>query len=138
MPLYFPYQPPIHQADVTLSQNNPVSGVLYTVLDTTTLVRIVSFSVTVTWTVQPSPLDLVITIDGNTLTFTQANPVSAQPYTPDMRGFNPENALGLSAGTNDYRAFILEGKTVKIEARTTGGTVSNLSARVKWGRWYPY
>jgi len=32
------------------------------------------------------------------------------------------------------RSFLLEGRSVKVEAETTGGTVSNLSATVKYAK----
>ena len=46
-----------HQADAVLSQANPVSATLYTVLGTTANVRILTIDTNVTWAVtQPTPL----------------------------------------------------------------------------------
>jgi len=122
-----------HQADATLNQASPVSGTKYTVLDTTKNVRIISATAKVTWTVQPTPLEFHITIDGQTLIAQKVNPVSAavnslQNNTPDTAN------LGFGNSVAGYRAFVLEGRSVKIEAETTGGTVSNLSARVKYAK----
>ena len=68
------------QPDASLNQANPVSGTKYTVLDTIRNVRIIGIEVNVTWTVQPSPLEIHITIDGQTLRFFKTDPVSATAY----------------------------------------------------------
>jgi hypothetical protein len=126
------------QADATLSQANPVSGTKYTVLDTVKNARIITIAITVTWTVQPAPLEVWVTIDGQTLRFFHATPVSAQPYEAITNA--PQNAdqplieIGAWA-TEPYNfGFLLEGRSVKVEVETTGGTVSNLSARVKYAK----
>jgi len=69
-----------HEEDAYLSQNNPVSGTPYAVLAATAKVRILTIYVIITWTVQPNPLEVRITIDGRTVLHTQANPASATPY----------------------------------------------------------
>ena len=124
------------QADATLSEPNPGTGTKYTVLDTTKRVRIISISVSVTWTVQPTPLEIHITIDGQTVTFTFTDPVTATDYIAFNIPNAAETAQGLKARAeaNDLTAppFLREGRTVKVEAETTGGTTSNLSARVKY------
>lgn len=125
---------PEMQPDATLSQANPISGDKYTVLDTTKNVRIISIMLKVTWTVQPTPLEVHITIDGQALTGSQANPVSVTNYYVQLHG----GQATLFLNTTDqviYRTFLLEGRSVKIEVETTGGTVSNLSSRVKYAKW---
>jgi hypothetical protein len=127
-----------HQADAVLSQDNPVSTTLYTVLDTTRNVRIIDIAANITWAVtQPSPLEVVVTIDGQTIVFGQINPVSATQYSP-----NPDAAL---AGANQtlattnfmpYRAFLLEGRSVKIQVRVTWAVTqpTPLECRVKYAK----
>ena len=134
----YPYrtQPPEYQADATLSQDNPVSGTKYVVLDTVKNVRIISIMIKVAWTGQPSPLQVWVTIDGQLLEFTKANPETDVGYT------TVANPLGVGWELLKYdgyygrsRAFFLEGRSVKVEVETTGGTVSNLSARVKYAKY---
>jgi len=125
-----------HQADATLSQNNPGDGTKYTVLATTRNVRIIGISVQCSWTVQPTPLEIHLTIDGQTLTFGQSNPVSATPYYPrTLMGIAQlaNDSLMMTGSAQDI-SFLLEGRSVKVEVEITGGTVSNLSARVKYAR----
>ena len=120
------------KADATLSQA-PVSGTKYTVLDTKRNVRIIGISVQCTWTVQPTPLEIHITIDGQTVTFTFTDPVSATDYFAKNSLATAETAQELTVTQPDV-PFLREGQSVKVEAEITGGTVSNLSARVKWSQ----
>jgi len=127
------------QADAAINQAGPVSTTLYDVLATAFNVRILSISVSVIWTVQPTPLEIVITIDGITIIHAVTNPISttsylcvpgkdvapATQYLLAMTGVTPEE-LG--------PVILYEGRTVRVQARTTGGTVQNLIARVKWAR----
>lgn len=123
-----------HQADATLSQANPVSGTKYTVLDTTKNVRIIAAFVQCTWTVQPTPLEIHVTIDGQSITHLVGNPASATDYETAMN-LNSEAAQPLSAvGTRLNWGFDYEGRSVKVEVEITGGTVSNLAARVKYAK----
>lgn len=123
-----------HQPDAFLDQANPVSGTKYTVLNTTGNVRIISVTIIVVWTVQPTPLEIHVTIDGVTWTSDQVNPVSWTAY--HMENTDPASAgFDLNAtGASQFRAFLLEGRSVKIEAETTGGTVSQLMSRVKYAK----
>jgi len=132
------YQWPVpeHQADATLSQANPISGTKYTVLDTTKNVRILSIAVVCTWTVQPSPLEVHLTMDGEVYVCGKIDPASAA----DLYVYiNPPNAgFILDAVATPHgrtRAFLVECRSLKVEVEITGGTVSNLTARVKWARW---
>ena len=134
MPRLRPSQLYQQQADATLSQA-PVSGTKYEVLATTKNARIEGISVQCTWTVQPTPLEIHVTIDGQAFTFTVANPVTATDY---FARLSTEAAITAQVlDTTDYareRAFLLEGRSVKVEAEITGGTVSNLLARVKYAK----
>ena len=125
-----------HQADASLSQANPVSATLYAVLVTTKNVRIISLSATITWaTTQPTPLETVVTIDGNSIVFIKANPVSATAYGAKTAEDQPENNQPLDTVNSfvPYRAFLLEGRSVKVEVRITWATTqpTPLVCRVK-------
>lgn len=124
-----------HQADAVLNQANPTSALLYTILATTSNVRIISIVASVTWTVQPT-LEIVVTIDGVPISYGIAAPVSTTRYgaAPDEGDTALLQVLGGLNAYAPYRAFLLEGRSVLIQARRTGGTASNLSARVKWAR----
>lgn len=129
------YPVPEQQTDASLSQA-PTSGTQYTVLDTAEHVRIISIAAVCTWTVQPTPLQIHITIDGQTMTFSKTDPVSATWYfatkIPSTAAADQELA---AADLQRYMSYLLEGRSVKVTAEITGGTVSNLSARVKYAKW---
>ena len=123
-----------HQPDAVLSQTDPVSGTWYTVLDTTKNVRVILADARVTWTVQPTPLEIRITIDGEVIPWSQADPESLADYfTVWIKQGYHDQLLAIATAPLSV-AFLLEGRSVKVEARITGGTVSNLSARVKWAK----
>lgn len=129
---------PAMQADATLTQANPVSGTKYTVLDTKRNVRIIGIEVHVTWTVQPTPLEVHVTIDGLAYTFAVSNPVSTTKYYADLSMADAITAQGLSTTdkVNSYgRPFLLEGRSVKVEIETTGGTTSEIYGRVRYAKW---
>ena len=123
-----------HQPDAVLNQDNPESGTKYEVLATTKRCRIISIAVVCTWTGQPTPLEIHVTIDGQSITHVQDDPVSAQYYVAELKehGDQTFQAMGVTSHLN--RAFLYEGRTVKVEAEITGGTVSNISARVKYAK----
>ena len=125
---------PKHQADAVLDQNNPVSGTKYVVLDTTKNVRIIGIEVHVTWTGQPTPLECHITIDGQSYTASFTDPVSNTLYHVGSSG-STSGFVFSSSDLQNSRAFLLEGRSVKVEVETTGGTVSSLKARVKYAKW---
>ena len=126
---------PIHQADAVLNQANPVSGTKYPVLDTTKNVKIISCTVRCTWTVQPDPIEIHVTIDGQSKSASFPDPISNAEY---HLNFYPSSAnFGLDATklAGEMTPLSLEGRSIKIEAEITGGTVSNLLARVKHAKW---
>lgn len=124
--------PPKLQADAVLNQANPVSGTKYTVLNTVKNVRIKSIAAKVTWTVQPTPLEIHATIDGIAMLWLVGNPVSGTNYfasdTPQATALL--QTLGLTA-YDQRRGFLLEARSIKIEAEITGGTSDPLEARAK-------
>ena len=129
------------QADAVLNQANPTANTLYTVLTTTKNVRIYSIVAEDTWSAQPNPLEIVVTIDGQTFNFSVANPVSGTLYVATRKPTLAESAqiLVAQADANDLTAptFLLEGRSVLVQARigkTTAGTSNPLEARVKYGK----
>ena len=129
-----PQVPPERQPDAVLNQPNPVSGTRYPVLDTTGNVRITGIHVWVTWTGQPTPLEIWVTLSGKTERFFVSNPASDTEQIARWGGqVCPDNTLAAVALTD--RAFLIEDRSIKIEAEISGGVVSNLSVRVKWARW---
>ena len=125
-----------HQAQAYLPQANPVSGTKYTVLNTTDYVRIILIGVCVEWTVQPTPLEIHITVDGQALNFSVTDPPTATWYYPIFNAISADNAQPLTGTATEacVRAFLLEGKSVKVEAETTGGTVQGLYCRVVYAK----
>jgi len=134
--------PPEHQPDAYLNLV-PVSGTRYGwstdglvsgALGALNYVRLYSIACWCVWTVQPSPLETHVTIDGQAVRFFFNNPASTTVY--KVRPWeNPDSADNWMSVTTYDKAFILEGRSVNVEFEITGGTVSNLSARVKWARW---
>ena len=145
MPTYhagilWPQEVPQRQADAVISQANPVSTTLYEVLALTRNVRVYSMAMRVTWAVtQPTPMDIVATIDGNSLIYTVANPVSASLYAAQVLEAYPENTQGsVAENTNTpYRSFLLEGHRVRVQVRVTWAVTqpTPLWCRVKYARW---
>jgi len=130
-----------HQADAVISQADPVSAQLYEVLATTKNVRIISIVSQVTWaTTQPTPLEILVTIDGNTLIFTATNPVSATWYLAFAALNQAESAQNTAAysGTlaEQMRAFMLEGRSVRVQVRITWAVTqpTPLVCRVKYAK----
>lgn len=127
------------QPDAYLSQNNPVSNVIYPVLPLSQNVRILSACVTITWGVtQPTPLELLVTIDGLLYDFYVANPVTATDY---IAVLNPTAAINAQYGRVSaavdwvaMKAFLLEGRSVQVDARITWAVTqpSPLVCLVRW------
>ena len=126
-----------HKPDAFLNQTDPVSGTKYGVAELGTAkknVRIISICGCVLWTVQPTPLEIHVTIDGITYKWTQTDPTDGGFYMCPLDARFSETAQEMVAGASLSSAFVLEGRSVKVEAEITGGTVSNLNARVKWAQ----
>lgn len=131
-----------HQADAVLNQANPVSAQLYTVLDTTRDVRIISISAEITWAVtQPTPLEVILTIDGQTITFGQPNPITGGEYIAYALPSRAPNVqlFAIMASQTDWLAqkpFMFEGRSVKVEVRITWAVTqpTPLVCRVKYAK----
>ncbi len=136
------------QADAVLNQANPVSATLYewaiggVALGNQPNVRIINFAANITWAVtQPTPLDVVVTIDGITMIFRVANPVSTQNYKPRIDPINTAAIQALDVTSGDWHDMvgipILEGRSAKVEVRITWAVTqpTPLVLRVKWAKW---
>lgn len=127
-----------HQPDAVISQANPVSTTLYTVLDTNKNVKLISIDANITWAVtQPTPLEVVITIDGNTIIHLVANPVSANNYEAQIAKHANEANQSLVALNNDRFMNLYKGKSVKVQIRITWAITqpTPLVCRIKWAKW---
>jgi hypothetical protein len=109
------------QADAVISQANPVSTTLYEILPTTKNVRIISIWGYITWAVtQPTPLEVLVTIDGITKIFIIANPVSGTSYGCRTEGNQADNAQTMVTTHDEYnKPFMLEGRSVRVQIRIT-------------------
>lgn len=112
--------------DAYLSQANPVSNTVYTILGTTKDVQVESIGLQLTWaTTQPTNLRIIGTIDGQTIIHTIAAPVTATPYFPIITPiWNPATqALSTTlSSANEMALKILSGKSVKIDMAVTWDT----------------
>jgi len=127
------------QPDAVISQANPVSTQLYEVLPTTKNVRIISIVPKITWAVtQPTPLEVVLTIDGQTITFGKANPVTATDYSArwDESAAETGQRLDTVHLWTPYRAFLIEGRTVRVQVCVTWAVTqpTPLVCRVKYAK----
>lgn len=126
-----------HQSPMFINDASPISDTYETVLDTTTNVRILSIYLLSNWAVtQPTPITVKVTIDGITLTGVQANPISGTYYYVSL---NPNSTSVLDLTTDllpgHYRAFLLEGRSIKVEAKIAWGvTQPSLACMVKYAK----
>ena len=130
---------PVQQADAVISQANPVSTTLYEVLATTKNVRIISMEADITWAVtQPTPLEIVMTIDGIPVIYRMDNPVSGTGYKPRAaQSFAAASQyLTATAATDEIIAFLCEGRSVRVQVRVTWAVTqpTPLGCRVKYAR----
>ena len=125
------------QADVVLNQANPVSGTQYVVLAETTFVGIRGGAAQCTWTVQPTPLELHHVLDGIDLLSQRVNPASATYYFLAEASWPTGLLQDLIA--IDYaersKGYIFEATTALFIGEVTGGTVQNMTIRLKWSRY---
>lgn len=125
---------PEFQAMNDWAQASPVSGTKYEVMAETELVRLMYIATRCTWTVQPTPLEVHLTVDGQSLTGYKNNPVSNTWYYFRFSPYTTMTTLPLTTGTPDV-PYVLDARTLKIEQEVTGGTVSNTQARVWYALW---
>jgi hypothetical protein len=133
--------PPTYQADATLNQANPVSGTKYTLLVATVNAVIYDILASITWTVQPDPLEIHVTIDGNERTYTLASPASATSYRPSLSKSNDPASItrygdvGFSSSDLSTPIIMFQGRSITVTLESTGGTTSALKGLCEYGRW---
>ena len=110
-----------YQTPATLNQAAPVQNTWYTLLDTTTNARIYEIAINIED--DNETLEVQATIDGETM---QAVSLAANHSTEhwcykraSAIGQNDAIAITSTDALNKQAAFILEGKSVKIEVRKT-------------------
>lgn len=129
----------VQQADVTISQANPVSTTIYSVLAVNVHVRILAISAYVAWAVtQPDPLEVIITTSSNSYIYTKTTPVTTTYYSAcTIRGHVSEVQQVLDAAGSESRAFLFDDKSISVGVRVTWGVTQPtlLVCRVKWAKW---
>lgn len=134
-PIYLVNPLPEMQEEVTLNQAAPVQNTYYTILDTTENCRVYSCVVRVDTTGEN--LQVRVTVDGQVFT-SPSTGVGAN--TDFMVALGPTTTAGqaykiMTAATN-WGAFIIEGRSVKIEVRkTTAAGAGNLKGNCRYGKW---
>jgi hypothetical protein len=125
-----------YQTEAAIDIAPPTSAALYTVLDTTPNVRIIAIMGKCQFTAgAPDPLEIIVTIDGKTIIYKKATPATGTSYGANLlTDWDDANQQLGNLDQASYRAFLLEGRSVKIQARVTGGTLTHLIALVKWAR----
>ena len=113
----------------------PVSATWYTAF-TGKNIRLITLLVRCDWTVQPV-LDVKATIDGNIFAWTLALPTSAQYYAIDWDSTNSlaQPLIIAGADNNRNKSFVVEGKSLLIEVKRTGGTCSAIYVRGLYAKW---
>ena len=125
-----------YQEPATLNQANPVQNTWYEILSATSNVRVYHIFVNVEDTNET--LEVRMTIDGEVLVGSNACTQSVS-YSIDMFGdaITRTDSLEFDKVPDDftrYRAFLVEGKSVKIEVRkTTNAGAGNLTGLVMYG-----
>lgn len=135
-----PQRVPTYQLDKSGSIANPISGAIHLIMDNEKNVRLISVVGKITWAVtQPTPLEFIITVDGIIHFWSKADPVSNTYYTASIKESLAPDAQTLNTLDEDTpkRAFLVEGRIIKIECRLTWATTqpTPLVYRVKWARW---
>jgi len=104
-------------------------------------VKIISIDAKITWaTTQPTPLDVIVTINGITVNHLKADPVTATDYYACLAPFSASNAQYLETTPFTYPFYtpspLHEGRSIKIEVAITWATTqpTNLTVRVKWAK----
>jgi len=146
------FEVPTLQADSVTMIASPVSETKYgwrtgptgagAELGTQSNVKIESAVALLTWaTTQPSPLSIVLTIDGNVITHKVVNPVTIVPYglikavTLDALSEVTQDLLAVMSASAVQKRY--DGRSVKVEVAITWATTqpTNLTMRVKWAKW---
>jgi hypothetical protein len=126
------------QTDAVLSQANPVSTTLYEVLPTTKNVEVFTIAGKITGGTV-SELKIVVTVDGQSISYIQANPVSGNVYMPIISVDAADDAQGMTnAGHFIYTllaAMRSGGRSVRIQVSCTWTVQPTpLVCRVKYAK----
>ena len=124
------------QPDAYVSIDDPTVGQLYSIppFDIERRdIRIIGMAASCTWTGAPSEGAIYITMDGQLITYLCSGPVSGEIYFAKNGTEFPESEQTLVTEPPDT-AFLREGKRIKIQAKITGGIVTNLWVRIKWAK----
>lgn len=113
--------------------DNPASGVKTEVLPTSKNVKILSIATRITWTVQPTPLEVHGIIDGIPFLWSVPNPASATWYYAKFVASDSE--IGQLLTPTEVTAAVdqhITARSAKIEVEATGGTFSRVQCVVKY------
>jgi hypothetical protein len=114
-----------HQADSILNQAAPVQNTWYTVLDTVVNARLIGLGILIADTGET--LEVRLTVDGNIIIGSGAA-VAGTDYHAMVHTHATGTVLTFSS-TDAPRAFMLEGRSLKVEVRkTTAAGAGNLKA----------
>ena len=126
--------PPTYHADALMQQANPVQNTWYTILNTSTNLRVYGAGVAVADTNET--LELKLTIDGNTLTGTQAAVAGTMYIALKDAGSNATTLTMSATQYNLMRYSPLDCKSFKAEVRkTTAAGVGTITGRVVYSQW---
>jgi hypothetical protein len=121
-----------HQPDVSVSQAAAVQNTWYTALDTTANVRV--YNVLIKCAAAAEDLELKITIDGQTLTGQKAGSADGVFCYAIIGELTDGLTMQVTPDPSATRAFLIEGRSVKIEYRKTSNVgASTLYCRIKYG-----
>ena len=126
-----------HKPTVLLNQNSPVADQEYTVLNTATNVRVVQITASCVNTAPPNYIDVHVTIDGVEEHIYRNNPATATDYFATLNADSGNASTFAFNGTVTNaiaRAFLSEGRSVKVVMSYHGGTVSALKCQVSYAQ----
>ena len=122
------------QPDGWLIKAEPDDNTLYPVLEAKKNVRIIGAVVKCIWSVEPIAVELVMIVDGKTYVFIKNSPATDTWYGAIEIDVSDALDTQMDITVMTKQAFLVEGRLVMVDMRVLGGTVSNLSGRVKWGQ----
>lgn len=119
-----------------INQVNPISGTEYEVMATSKHVEILLMSAHVVWTLQPTPLEIHIYINGvKAITHTRGNPATATEYYANSQPESPLLSQTFTGTLPIIAKLWPRIETIRVTAEITGGTVQNLYCRFLYGHW---
>ena len=131
-----PQVPPVHQPDAEINITNPTLDLLYEVLAATPFARINGIEIEYIGAPESTQIEVHMMVDGVAYLFYLPNPISMTKYYCNLWMSEAQNNQPLH--TTDrcyYRAFLIEGHNIRVQALISGGNPTNLFCRVRWSRW---